>query len=308
MSEQIADPSSQPAPIPDDATRNTIANARDKAADARDAAADMRDLASGALTGLVEAAGTRGNNQDRRGLVQDERGTAQDKRGEIADQKKNPTNEEKIAATTLRNIAADLGLAQAMSNEPHAPENGPATEAIRLSNAKTIDNDIERAQESFDRWARIIGWCFAVGIIFSIIYMATAVRYIGNRVPEPSYVYDNDVYQPVRSVLCPGEALTYVLTTTVKSAPSQIEVSYSVRNMDTFRNAISGPVTPPNGGPIFIPADVGRTITATIVITENVLGGLPAGHYEYRRIAKDGFSSAQFHSVPFTILSCAQPD
>lgn len=109
--------------------------------------------------------------------------------------------------------------------------------------------------------------------------------------PPPPLAYTQDVYQPERAALCPGESLVYTNTLTV-NRPALIPFTYSYWSIE--RQRFATPAEPLQ----YRPFAQGATLTAR---RQNVLPFLVAGRYELWFVAGENGRAAAWHRVPFVI-------
>lgn len=134
-------------------------------------------------------------------------------------------------------------------------------------------------------------WLTAI-VSFGLVMVAAWLLSLAWSSAQAPIVYDQDIYQPEQSDLCPGESLVYTNTLTVYRR-ANIEATLSWWSVDQQRF-----IGPPTTYPARPFARVPTSITAR---RSNEIPPLPAGRYEMWFGAGETGKSAATHAVPFRI-------
>ena len=149
---------------------------------------------------------------------------------------------------------------------------------------------------------RPISFALFTMLVITVVSLVTMFLSVAGRFPDvtASLVYSSDAVTSARSSICPGEPLTFSVTSTIKSAPARVSTYVSIWDANARRTVYRDGV--PTDNLIFLTQDIGRTISTTVVFSDT--GAMVPGRYEYRRFAQSlGREPATFY-VPFTIMDC----
>lgn len=139
-------------------------------------------------------------------------------------------------------------------------------------------------------------------LIAAIAALIAGALSVTGRLPDSSspLTYSAPVYNSGISSICPGDTLTFVVTSTVSRAPTRVSTYLSIWDANARRTIQSDSL--PTNNLIFLSQDIGRTVSSTVVFSETA--ALAPGRYEYRRFAQAlGREPATFY-VPFTVMDC----
>jgi hypothetical protein len=160
-----------------------------------------------------------------------------------------------------------------------------------------------QAVAGLGRSNRRIATFLVIALIFVVFVLALTTTRLVRRLTEleSPLVYSSENYLPLRTPICAGDSLEFVVVSTVKDAPSRVGIYYSLWNVNTRRTLRSDAV--PSSNVILMRDDIGRVITATVTFSNTA--GLEPGAYEFRRLAQALDRAPQVYKVPFEVTTCS---
>ena len=135
-----------------------------------------------------------------------------------------------------------------------------------------------------------------IGLVLVVAALLVAASEAAIATLSPAITYDRAVYTPERSVLCPGETLTYTNTLTI-ARPAVIFFAIGWHDAHSQR-----PVGPEDTIHVRVFTEETRITRART----NPVPNLPPGNYELHVGSYEVRTSAALHKVPFTIADCAE--